>query len=296
MDITIGFSNDEHIISIEKDIINKHQNSMIYGYVNSGFYNGEKLLLDNINYDDFNLVLEVIKGNIPPWDVSNEISSYIDKQGFELDPIFTKYNDKLLKLLEDTYKCLLDEMNKKRNSMHQFICGTDVVLTYQSDYIDLFKGDKNIIQVNVVYFENTPIIIYVIDIPIYCAKIPPYKLIKEHLYKDMSDNVDVKDVTLKMYKILFDKVITLEKPSKNIRYILSKLESTYDDYSEEYKIKIYIPEYNVNINDLFKKEIDFKNLCEVIIKYFDKESKPNKYGIYQSKYFVNVKNLLNSKK
>ena len=52
MDITIRFSNDEHIISIEKDLLDKHPNSMIYGYISSGFYNGEKLLLDNINYDD----------------------------------------------------------------------------------------------------------------------------------------------------------------------------------------------------------------------------------------------------
>jgi len=176
--------------------------------------------------------------------------------------------------------------------MHQFICGTDVVLTYQPDYIDLFKSNKNIIQVNVVYFKDTPIIIYVNDIPIYYAKLLGYKPIKEYLYKDMSDNVDIKEITINMYKILFDKVKILEKPSKNIRYILNKLESTYDDYSEESKIKIYIPEYNVNIKDLFKKDIDFKNLCEVIIKYFNKELKTNRCGVNQINFFVNVKNLL----
>jgi len=295
MDITIRFSNDEHIISIEKDLLDKHPNSMIYGYISSGFYNGEKLLLDNINYDDFKLVLEVIKGNIPSWDVSDEILSYIDKQGFELDPILTKYNDKLLHRYNYKCKCKFRKLNEKRNILYNFLYGKDIILEknhLQKYSGNLFDSDKNIIHVNVVRYNNLPIIIYIYDIPIYCANVSPRKEIKEYLYKDMIDIVNIADVTLKMYKILFNKVVMVETKTY-MSEMLEELEETYKYYkfNDNSQICFNHTPYNVNINDLFEKDINFNNLCEKIIKYFE-ASMMNNYYVGNVEYFVNVKNLL----
>jgi len=293
MDIIIGFSNYNKTCTIKRDIIEKHPNSIIYGYVNSMFHNNEPLIFNDINYDDFYIIVEILNNTYKSWIIPDHIQEYMNKYCFETITIFSDWN-KLLKLEYE------NKINNEMNGLYKFINGDEFYYELNSDsnfslkksqiLDEYMENTKNIVSVQIVSYRCDNIV-NVNYVPIFYKGI----MITNYLYQKYDlEKINIFDVRKNLIEII-------ESPIKKSLGINLFKHVKYDNYMNDlYKIMrgeligSTLKETNpiiINLKKIFDTEIDIDNAFKEII--FDATEKiPNKG--YKN-YYINVKKLLKKK-
>jgi len=156
--LKICFHNDDRSLDVLKEIIMKYDKSMIYGYINCNNIdnNIDKITLDNINYDTFKCVYDVIIGNTNRCDVGIATKALLNYYGFHDD-------------MDDNLIMLFD---KKENIINKFINSHKKIFVPNSihEYEELkhiFTKSNNIIPIQKIGDSNTEFICVFDGIPLY---------------------------------------------------------------------------------------------------------------------------------
>ena len=152
--LKICFHNDDRSLDVPKEIIMKYDKSMIYGYVNCN--NIDKITLDNINYDTFKCVYDVIIDNTNRCDAGIMTKALLNYYGFHDD-------------IDDSLIILFD---KKENMINKFINSHKKIFVPNSihEYEELkhiFTKSNNIIPIQKIGDSNTEFICVFDGIPLY---------------------------------------------------------------------------------------------------------------------------------
>jgi len=191
MDITFSFHNDVRSLSIKCDILNKYQYSPIYGYLQ--YSNTNNILLNDINYDDFKIVLDVLNGNIKQWDTPINIYDYMNKNGLVDDIIIHLRSD------------YTNKINKRLKQIDDFINGDKIILTSddkeQYKYFETqFKNNKKIIKCQITLRYGDIFMIHILDGFAICGVSRDGIKYINHMMLPVVDVIDSRIQLIKNYK------------------------------------------------------------------------------------------------
>lgn len=158
--ITIGFPNEEkRTYTISKDVAHQYPNSIFSLYIASE--STESIILNDITYESFGQVFDVMNNNKYQWTLDNNILIWMDKYGLSNDALFS------------FQQYLNEENNNKMLTLKEFIDGEIKCITPNSlqkyeKLKQLFSNYKNIIPVHVTLDSNEIICVHIYEcIPIY---------------------------------------------------------------------------------------------------------------------------------
>ncbi len=158
--IIIGFNNDTKTYELPKEIIKFYPNSILslYGAAETN----EKIIIEDMTYEQFQTVYDVIIGKQKQWLVPQNIVKFMDKYGF-VDDILLKLQNNINAQLNREMLWMDDFVNGKENQL---------LLTNTSEQYDeykkLFGNNKNIMSVQITYDLGKLICINILEkVPIY---------------------------------------------------------------------------------------------------------------------------------
>jgi len=196
--ITFAFTDSDLKISISKEIFNKYHNSSFYGFIFD--FNVSLITLNDINYNDFMIIYDVLHDNKKQFDVPEHIYNYMDKHGLVNQQI------------HDLYLSLTKQTKKKLSLFDSLINGKEsLIIVDDKELYTQFKSSmpNNIISVQITYLvedilRNEIILIHIMDcLPIFYHKIykSGYKTISL-TSDDISSEINIIDIRKKFF---FDK-------------------------------------------------------------------------------------------
>ncbi len=204
--IIIGFNNDTKTFELSKDIIQLYPNSLLSLYEASE--TNEKIIIEDMTYEQFHIVYSVITKKQDQWLVPHDILKFMDKYGL-VDDTLLKFQNKLNM-----------KTNEKLSRLNNFLNGDELLFSVKSIYQyeehkTLFGNNKNIMPVQVTYYECETLCINIFDsIPIYCHN--PFRskgthsLITGEIIKSYEiENIPITnemDINLLRYHILLEKI------------------------------------------------------------------------------------------
>lgn len=114
--IFIGFEKDERVNILPIDLLKKFPQSVIYSYYDEfGLNYNEKFILPDTTYDEFDIIIDVLKNPIKFTFVTDDIRKLMDQNGFMSANIFTHYqylNDKKNLTISNAINQFNFQMNK----------------------------------------------------------------------------------------------------------------------------------------------------------------------------------------
>jgi hypothetical protein len=191
--IIIGFNNDDRTFELPKSTIQKYPNSILSLYETAN--TNENIIIEDMTYDQFQIIYDVITGIQKQWEVLQEIFKFMDKYGLINDTLLTMNNN------------LNDETNEKLAEIDRFLNGYDRLLLTNdsneySEYKKIFANDKNIMSVQITCKCYDIIYINILEsIPIDYNRVGSLKGI------NFSDKMDI---NMMRYKIIIKCIGCLE--------------------------------------------------------------------------------------
>ena len=285
MSITIKFAHDDRSIVKPIDFFDKHPNSIMYQYIQSGFLLDEPFVLNNIGYDDFCILLEVLNGDINQWDAPIHIFKFMYTYGFEFDNQLDIYHKKLL----DKFTQIKDNKMIKLNN---FIYGKEILFVPKnySYFEDLLKGKKIIVSIQVIYDNKKPSLINMCGIPIYYFK-KNVDFDKEFLgtfdLNKLKMKVIERFISTSPYFTLYN--IPDDIFSKNPTEYIFTMNHILNS-SDRYRNNRNITPFNVNIKDYLGSDVDVIAILGLLIEYIKNIPCYSNFNEVKC-FFINIKNL-----
>jgi hypothetical protein len=159
MDIIICFPDDNRTYTIQKDIALQYPDSILSLYFASE--SDDPINLQDINYESFGDIFEVINGRKEMWTLNNNMLNFMDKYGL--------VNESLLLI----HQYLNENFNSEMLSIKKFIDG-DIKCIFPDSfekynkYKQIFSKHKNIIPVQVTIESDAIVCVHIYEcIPIY---------------------------------------------------------------------------------------------------------------------------------
>lgn len=157
--ITIGFKNDSRQIPIAWEIVNQYPHSAIYGYIELSDTNS--IILDDISYEDFCVVEQVMLRRMRQWKAPENIQIYADDKGLVND------------IVNKVYKELKSKRDRAMETVDDFITGDHpMMIAYDMDMYEIMenvlRGNNNFVSIQISFFKDRVICIHLSGmIPIY---------------------------------------------------------------------------------------------------------------------------------
>jgi len=149
--ITFSFRDDNRTVEIPKEVFDDYPCSSIYGYLK--LVNENSLLLEDITYNDFNLVINVLLRKNKQWKVPDNIKTYMDENGL--------INDHVNKI----QKGLILKMHEALETIDNFIHGDHpMMIAYEVDLYELMErvlmSNTDFVSVQITFFKGKVVCIH----------------------------------------------------------------------------------------------------------------------------------------
>lgn len=157
--IIIGFKNDSRQIPIAREVINQYPHSAIYGYLEMSDI--IDVVLDDISYEDFCVVEQVMLRRMRQWKAPENIQIYADNKGLVND------------LVNKVQKELTSKMHRAMETVDDFITGDHpMMIAYDMDMYEIMervlRGNNNFVSMQISFFKDRIVCIHLSGmIPIY---------------------------------------------------------------------------------------------------------------------------------